>query len=872
MPTSTFSCPRKAVQAGGAIAEIRAWQDTPDPASFPYDAVVGEYHRVGKHFVPVELLEALDRVRSELPQGSGRDHTRLVRFLSTALDKFDGRYDNPSYLALEQLSMPGADEHTGSAAAAHRRDRLLVLLMADMMRVELAAAAGQTDFLPEMRPEARVTAKRCRHGLRAARPALERLGIDVEIDEDEPIASAGRVCCAVLRNATPDEHRTLQLTGLPVSVIHDEYMFFRVLQSYEITFALAGVLIREAVTLIASGRGAEAARSIEEAGTVLGQSSALFSLVGTMRPEAFLAFREFTDGASAIQSRSYKRVESVCRRPDGERFESPAYESVPDVRDEVAAGLPNVDDGDDGRAPQRSHGPRGVRPDLRRKEGVRGRRLQVAQDPRVDRRAHAWRASRDRLHGGRQLSRSREGDPRLRLRLPGRSRDPGGPRPLRPRPPAMVRNDHVSIAPEWLIRAMRARVGGRTVAPMNNQYDAIVIGARCGGSPTAMLLARAGYRVLLVDKATFPSDTMSTHFAHPPAVAALERWGILERLEATGCPPVTTYEFDLGPVSICGSPRSVDGNATAFAPRRTVLDAFLVDAAVAAGAEMREAFTVDEVLFDNGRMSGIGGHAKGGGPVTERAHVVIGADGMHSLVAKAVRPRRYHEVPRLTPLYYAYWSGLPVDRFKTYDRAEHGRGWATWPTHDGLTCITQGWPQEEFEANRKDVEGTFMRSFDLVPEFAERIHAATRETRFVGSGNLPGFFRQPYGPGWALVGDAGQHKHPITGFGMSDAFRDAELLAAALDDYFAGRRPYDDALGSYQRDRDEQALPLYEITNEFAKLEEPPPDLQKLIDAMQGNQSAMDDFVSVMAATLPAPEFFAPENVGRIMERATAQL
>ena len=386
----------------------------------------------------------------------------------------------------------------------------------------------------------------------------------------------------------------------------------------------------------------------------------------------------------------------------------------------------------------------------------------------------------------------------------------------------------------------------------------------------AMLLARAGYRVLLVDKATFPSDTMSTHLLHPPGVAALGRWGILERLEATGCPSVTTYDFDFGPVSIAGSPRPIDGEARAFVPRRTVLDALLVDAAVAAGAELRDAFSVDEVLFDDGRVSGIGGHARGGARVTERARVVIGADGMHSLVAKAVRPRRYHEVPRLTPMYYAYWSGLLVDEFKTYERSEHGRGWATSPTHDGLTCLVQGWPQEEFEANRKDVEGAFLRSFDLVPDFAERIHAATRETRFVGSGNLPGFFRQPYGPGWALVGDAGYHMHPITGFGISDAFRDAELLASALDECFAGSRPYEEALACYQRQRDELALPLYELTRDFANLEPPPPDLQELIGAMQGNQAAMDDFVSVMAATLPAPEFFGPENTGRIMERAAA--
>jgi 2-polyprenyl-6-methoxyphenol hydroxylase-like FAD-dependent oxidoreductase len=163
-----------------------------------------------------------------------------------------------------------------------------------------------------------------------------------------------------------------------------------------------------------------------------------------------------------------------------------------------------------------------------------------------------------------------------------------------------------------------------------------------------------------------------------------------------------------------------------------------------------------------------------------------------------------------------------------------------------------------------------MRSFELVPEFAEQVHAATRETRFVGSGNLPGFFRQPYGPGWALVGDAGHHKHPITGFGISDAFRDAELLASALDDCFAGRRPYEEALAGYQLERDELALPLYELTCDFAKLEPPPPDLQQLIAAMQGNQAAMDDFVSVMAATLSPPEFFGPENTARIMERAAA--
>src|SRR4051812_11666779 len=178
---------------------------------------------------------------------------------------------------------------------------------------------------------------------------------------------------------------------------------------------------------------------------------------------------------------------------------------------------------------------------------------------------------------------------------------------------------------------------------MNEQgFDVIVIGARCAGSPTAMLLARAGHRVLLVDKATFPSDTMSTHFVHPPGVAALERWGLLERLRATGCPPIDTYTFDFGPFTLAGAPGTAE-SPVAYCPRRTVLDMLLVDAASASGVEVREGFTVDEFEVDDGRVVGIRGHAKGGRAVVERADVVVGADGRFSLLAKAVAPEQYHE-------------------------------------------------------------------------------------------------------------------------------------------------------------------------------------------------------------------------------------
>lgn len=406
---------------------------------------------------------------------------------------------------------------------------------------------------------------------------------------------------------------------------------------------------------------------------------------------------------------------------------------------------------------------------------------------------------------------------------------------------------------------------------MSTTYDAIVIGARCGGSPTAMLLARQGHRVLLVDKATFPSDTMSTHVLHPPAVAALHRWGILDRLVATNCPPIHTYSYDFGPITIKGSARPSDGIATSYAPRRTVLDKLLVDAAVEAGADLREAFTVEELVFDDDRVVGVRGHAKGGSSVTEKAHVVVGADGKHSLVAKAVKAVTYNEVPTLSAAYYAYWRGLPVDGFEITIRAEHERGWAGIPTHDDLTCVVVGGPRANFDTYRKDVEGTYMRAFELAPEFAQRISGATRETRFVGTGDLPNHFRKPYGPGWALVGDAGYHKDPITAFGIHDAFLCAERLTTALDDVFAARRPWDEAMAGYQRARDEHAGPIYDFTCEFAKIEPPPPEMQQLLGAVSASQEAMDDFVSMTAGTLPAPEFFAPENVGRIMSRAAGR-
>ena len=400
---------------------------------------------------------------------------------------------------------------------------------------------------------------------------------------------------------------------------------------------------------------------------------------------------------------------------------------------------------------------------------------------------------------------------------------------------------------------------------MKGSFDVIVVGARCAGSPTAMLLARKGYRVLLVDRATFPSDTVSSHFVHSPGVAALARWGLLEALVRTGCPAIDRYRFDLGVFALDGRPHCEAPAGSAFCPRRTVLDKLLLDAAVEAGAELRERMLVEDLLWEDGRVCGVRWRADGGSGAAERAGIVVGADGPHSLVARKARARSYNERPPLSAQYYSYWSGVPVAGFEGYLRPHRAVGGT--PTNDGLTLVAVIWPYAEFQANRGNLESHYLRTIGLVPEFAERVRAGRREERLVGA-TADGFFRTPFGPGWALVGDAGYHKDPITAQGISDAFRDAELLSDAVDRHLGGGQPFDEAMAAYEAARNAAVQSMYDFTFEMASLAPPPPDMQRLLAAVHGNQAATDDFVSVFAGTVSPATFFAPENVGRILAEA----
>ena len=338
-----------------------------------------------------------------------------------------------------------------------------------------------------------------------------------------------------------------------------------------------------------------------------------------------------------------------------------------------------------------------------------------------------------------------------------------------------------------------------------------------------MLLARKGYRVLLLERATFPSDSIRNHFIQHSGVLQLHRWDLLPTVIESNCPPIRTFTTDLGDFPLCQPVEQGDGVDATYAPRRFVLDKLLADAAVAAGAELRERFAVHELLWDNDRVVGIRGRSSGGAMFDEHARIVVGADGAHSVVAKAVEAARYNERPPLTYSYYSYFRDVPMPGIEVWLRPN--RTYINFPTNDGLTCVAMQAPVSGFHAFRSDIEGSFYQALAEVPELAERVRAGSRAERWYGTADLNNFFRVPYGPGWALVGDAGFHKDPILAQGISDAFRDAELVANAIDAGLAGLTPVGEALRDYEQHRNDVAFPGYEQNCAAASFTPPPPEI-----------------------------------------------
>ena len=362
-------------------------------------------------------------------------------------------------------------------------------------------------------------------------------------------------------------------------------------------------------------------------------------------------------------------------------------------------------------------------------------------------------------------------------------------------------------------------------------YDAIVVGARCAGSPTAMLLARRGYRVLLVDRATFPSDTISTHFIQMPGLARLKRWGLLDHVLETGCPPVTYGMLDINGEQMRAELEVPAGLTANIAPRRTILDKILLDGAAEAGAEVREGVFIDSLLFEDGRVVGVEGHTATGA-FTERARIVVGADGRNSLVARQVGAAKTHETPVLGSGAYSYWSGVECDGAEIYLYERHFA--VAFPTHDGLTTVACAVLEEEYAETKKNFEAHMLTVWDQMGNLGERVRGGRREERILPISNLSNFIRESAGPGWALVGDAGYHKDPQPADGISDAFRAVDQLVDALDTALADPSAEKEALETYQRERDAAAMPHYEQTLKMSSFESTPLDRGTAFLELQG--------------------------------------
>jgi 2-polyprenyl-6-methoxyphenol hydroxylase-like FAD-dependent oxidoreductase len=376
-------------------------------------------------------------------------------------------------------------------------------------------------------------------------------------------------------------------------------------------------------------------------------------------------------------------------------------------------------------------------------------------------------------------------------------------------------------------------------------YDVIVIGARVAGAATALLMARQGLRVLVVDRARFPSDTLSTHQVHLCGVACLRRWGLLDRLIKAGTPATRQLRYDARGLVLSGRFPQFEGGDALYSPRRLVLDKVLIDAARDAGAEVREAFAVDTVTTADRRVVRIRGRHAGGRMIEETARFIVGADGKHSLVAKTVGAHAYCERGRRSLAYYAYWDGLSTDGGQIFIR--HRRAFGVWPTNDGLVVTFIAAPLEEFPAFRSNAEAKCMEALDMTGKFGAEVRSARRVGPFRGTSDLPNHFMKPYGPNWALVGDAGLVMDPITGQGISQALCDAELLSNAVACSYGGGRPLMPSLADYERRRNRRALPIFKFTTDVASFSSRHADEDILLKALVDKPDEIQRFFGVIA-------------------------
>jgi 2-polyprenyl-6-methoxyphenol hydroxylase-like FAD-dependent oxidoreductase len=385
-----------------------------------------------------------------------------------------------------------------------------------------------------------------------------------------------------------------------------------------------------------------------------------------------------------------------------------------------------------------------------------------------------------------------------------------------------------------------------------SRHDVVIVGGRVAGSATAMLLARRGHDVAVVEQAMFPSDTMSTHSIARSGVVQLHRWGLLDAVLGSGAPAVRQVTFHALGESVTRTIKPKAGVDLVVAPRRYALDAIVAAAAGRAGAGVRTAVTVTGLRRDGGgRVTGICGHDRGGAPVELGARFVVGADGLRSLVARQAGAAITEARPAGGAAQYAYYAGIPWPGMEFFlaDRSFAG----VFPTHDGQACIWVCTPSADARAARRRAGSRGEAFGELLkrsaPRLAERLAAARRTSPVQGVLRQPNQVRQAAGPGWALAGDAGYYRDAITAHGISDAFRDAELLAAALDRALGGGESEEAAaLTAYQRQRDRALAEIFGITWRLGAF----PPVPAFI-ALQKQLSAAIDAEAAALAARPIP-------------------
>jgi 2-polyprenyl-6-methoxyphenol hydroxylase-like FAD-dependent oxidoreductase len=388
----------------------------------------------------------------------------------------------------------------------------------------------------------------------------------------------------------------------------------------------------------------------------------------------------------------------------------------------------------------------------------------------------------------------------------------------------------------------------------SNHYDALIVGARAAGAATGLLLARAGLDVLVVERSQYGDDTISTHALMRGGVLQLHRWGLLPEIIAAGTPPVRRTTFHVSQERTVVNIKPSHGVDALYAPRRTVLDPILADAAIAAGADIRYGNTVSALRRDgNGRIIGITGHDADGRFFDATADIIIGADGMNSGVARRVEAPVERAGTSAGSYVYGYWSGVVTDGYDWFFRP--GAAVGVIPTNDGQACVFVATTPKGFRRNliRNPLDGYLALIKAAAPEAAARLTDAIRPDNVHRFPGRSGYLRQPWGPGWALVGDAGYWKDPITAHGLTDALRDAELLARAVIDVATHGRDEHDAFGEYQSTRNQLSDSLFTVTDSIASFTWDATQVGALL--LQLSASMTEEVETLASLDVAAPAF-----------------